>query len=94
LEICLVANKIAQVLDLGNNQEAFIQDIYDNLPIKKRCELKFNGHDILEIKEIKNEEIIGEIIKEIEYNVVNKNIENEREKLKDFAKQLLERLDE
>lgn len=93
IENCLMANKIIAVLNSENDQEAIIQDIYDNLPIKKRNELKFNGHDILDIKEIDNEEIIGEIIEEIEYNVVNKHIENEREKLKDFAKKLLERID-
>jgi tRNA nucleotidyltransferase (CCA-adding enzyme) len=92
-EISLKANQVSQVIDKNNDQEKLINAIYDNLPIHKTCELKFKGQDILELTDIKNAEIIGEIIDELEYQVINKQIENDYEQLKAVADRLMENLD-
>jgi len=93
LEISLQTNEILRVLNEQNNQEDLIHKIYHELPIKKREELEVNGHDIKGFKEINNEEIIGKVIDEIELQVVLGRLKNEKEVLKAYATQLLERLD-
>lgn len=93
LEISLSANKIKQVIKKEDNQEELIKSIYNNLPITRREQLQINGNDILNAKKINNEEIIGEIIEELEFQVINKLIDNEKETLLQYAKNLMERLD-
>lgn len=93
LDLSLSANKIKQVIKKEDNQEELIKSIYNNLPITKREQLQINGNDILNAKKINNEEIIGEIIEELEFQVINKLIDNEKETLLQYAKNLMERLD-
>lgn len=93
IEISLQTNEIFRVLNNQNNQEDLIHKIYHELPIKRREELEVNGHDIKGFKEINNEEIIGKVIDEIELQVVLGRLKNEKEVLKAYAIQLLERLD-
>ena len=93
LELSLSANKIKQVIKKEDNQEELIKSIYNNLPITRREQLQINGNDILNAKKINNEEIIGEIIEELEFQVINKLIDNEKETLLQYAKNLMERLD-
>ena len=93
LEISLKTNEILRVLNNQNNQEELVLRIYHELPIKKREELEINGHDIKQSKEINNEEVIGKVIDEIESQVVLGHLKNDKEILKAYAGQLLERLD-
>ncbi|PKK94563.1 MAG: CCA tRNA nucleotidyltransferase [Tenericutes bacterium HGW-Tenericutes-5] len=93
LNVPLQANEILKVLKKDNNQEELIVQIFQELPIKKREELAINGHDILGLQDINNEEIIGKVIDEIESQVVLGHLKNETTILKEYAKQLLERLD-
>ena len=93
LNVSLQANEILRVLNKNNNQEDLIVKIFYELPIKKREELAINGHDILGLQDINNEEIIGKVIDEIESQVVLGHLKNETPILKEYAKQLLERLD-
>jgi tRNA nucleotidyltransferase (CCA-adding enzyme) len=92
LEICLTANRITQVFMPYCNQEEAIKHIYQTLPIKSRDQLKINGHDIKNLQTINNEEVIGDILEEIEFQVINHNLENEFEELINYAKKLMERL--
>ncbi len=91
-EIPLKANKISQAINISNNQEDLIERIYQDLPIKKTCDLKFKGQDILELTDIKNAEIIGEIIDELEYQVINKQVKNDYQELKALADRIMENL--
>ena len=91
-EMCLKANEIISVIE-SKNHELDIENIYRKLPIKRRDELAINGNDIKNIKNIENEEVIGEIIEEIELQVVNGHLENEHEELINYAKNFLERID-
>jgi tRNA nucleotidyltransferase (CCA-adding enzyme) len=90
-DICLYANKISQVINPMNNQEDLIVEIFEKLPIKKTCDLLFKGQDILELTKIKNAEVIGEIIQELEYQVINNNIENDYHILRSYAEYLMEK---
>jgi tRNA nucleotidyltransferase (CCA-adding enzyme) len=92
LEKCLKANKISRIL-FRKDQSQLIISLDKDLPIKSKSELKINGHDIKKIKEIKDEQIIGKILRELELKVVMKTIENNHKILKKHAKQLLEKLD-
>ena len=92
LEICLTANKINQIIMPYCNQEETIKHIYQTLPIKSRDQLKINGFDIKDLQKINDEEMIGEILEEIEFQVINHHLENEFEELVNYAKKLMERL--
>jgi tRNA nucleotidyltransferase (CCA-adding enzyme) len=92
LEKCLKANKISRIL-FRKDQSQLIISLDKDLPIKSKSELKINGHDIKKIKEIKDEQIIGKILRELELKVVMKTVENNHKILKKHAKQLLEKLD-
>jgi tRNA nucleotidyltransferase (CCA-adding enzyme) len=93
LNVSLQANEILRVLNKDNDQKELIIKLFNELPIKKREELAINGHDILGLQDINNEEIIGKVIDEIESQVVLGHLKNETTILKEYAKQLLERLD-
>lgn len=90
---CLRANKIQLIRFPNNDQEMLIEEIEEHLPIKRRDQMQINGSDLLEIKKIYNEEIIGEVLEELEFQVVNRHLQNDFEKLKEYAKILMERLD-
>jgi len=92
LEKCLKANKISRIL-FRKDQSQLIVSLDTDLPIKSKSELKINGHDIKKLKEIKDEQVIGKILRELELKVVTKTIENNHKVLKKHAKQLLEKLD-
>jgi tRNA nucleotidyltransferase (CCA-adding enzyme) len=74
------------------NQEEVIKHIYQTLPIKSRDQLKINGFDIKGLQKINNEEMIGDILEEIEFQVINHHLENEFDELINYAKKLMERL--
>ena len=90
---CLRANKIQLIRFPDNDQEMLIEEIEEHLPIKRRDQMQINGSDLLEIKKIYNEEIIGEVLEELEFQVVNRHLQNDFEKLREYAKILMERLD-
>jgi tRNA nucleotidyltransferase (CCA-adding enzyme) len=92
-ELCLSANEISQVINFKNNQKDLIEQIDKHLPIRKTQDLKINGNDLLKIADFANEEIIGEILKELEAKVLHNELENEDEELIAYAKRMLERLD-
>jgi len=89
-DIPLMANRVARVLNPVNDQEILIKKIHHDLPIKKTCDLKFKGQDILELTSERNAEVIGDIIDDITYQVITGQLPNEYEKLKEFSLNLLE----
>jgi len=89
-EIPLMANRVSTIINPNNNQESLIQKIYQELPIHKTCDLVFKGQDVLELTELKNAEIIGEIIDDITYQVITKQLPNDYQKLKAYTLHLLE----
>jgi len=89
-ELPLMANNISRLINSNNDQEDLINQIYDNLPIHKTCDLKFKGQDILELSTLKNAEIIGEIIDDITYQVISGQINNDYQEIKSYTMKILE----
>ncbi len=89
-DIPLMANTVARTLNPDNDQENLIRKIHHELPIRKTCDLAFKGQDILELTSERNAEVIGDIIDDITYMVITRQLPNEYEKLKEFALSLME----
>ena len=90
-DIPLMANNIQRIINPNNNQEDLIVSIYDDLPIKRTCDLLFKGQDILELTTLKNAEIIGEIIDDITYMVITKQLKNDYDEIKKYTMNILEK---
>lgn len=89
-EIPLMANRVSTIINSKNDQKELIEKIHQELPVHKTCDLVFKGQDILELTALKNAEIIGEIIDDITYQVITKQLPNDYEKLKEYTLHLLE----
>lgn len=90
-DIPLMTNNIQRILNPKNDQEALISNIYDELPIHRTCDLKFKGQDILELTTLNNAEIIGDIIDDITYLVITKQLNNDYNEIKDYTMKILEK---
>lgn len=89
-DIPLLANRVSMLLDPSNDQSQRIRDIYKALPIKHTCDLAFKGDDILRLTELKNAEIIGDIIDELTLQVITRQLPNDYEALKSYTMHILE----
>ncbi|MBI9009456.1 MAG: CCA tRNA nucleotidyltransferase [Tenericutes bacterium] len=89
-DIPLMANSVNKVINPKNDQEDLILKIYEELPIYKTCDLAFKGQDILELTSERNAEIIGDIIDDITYQVITKQLANNYEDIKNFTMKLME----
>ncbi len=93
LDICLTANKVAVLLGITRNKESEIKTIYEQLPITKTCDLVFKGQDILQLTDLKNAEVIGQIVDETKFNVIMGILENDYDILKEFALNMIKELE-
>ncbi|MGD9909163.1 MAG: CCA tRNA nucleotidyltransferase [Candidatus Izemoplasmatales bacterium] len=84
-EVCLLANKLNVILNPSNNQEERILSIDASLPIRKTCDLAFKGGDILALTDLKDAEIIGDIIDDIIYKVLHQELRNDYQELKEYT---------
>jgi len=84
-EICLMANKLNTVLNPSNNQEDMIIAMDESLPIRKTCDLVFKGGDILALTDLKDAEIIGDIIDDIIFKVIHHELANEYDMIKEYT---------
>lgn len=78
LYVCMIAGEI-----LGTTKAA-ISDIYKNLPIYSVKDLKINGSDIINILGIEPSEVIKDIIFDLEINILNGTLDNNKEKLTEY----------
>lgn len=85
LEICLLANEVNRLLNPANDQKQFIKTFYESLPIHKTCDLAFKGQDILALTDLKNAFKIGDIIDDLVYQVITRQINNDYEELKKYT---------
>lgn len=88
-EIPLMANRVSKLLNPKNDQAKLIESIYEALPIRKTCDLKFKGQDILELTTLRNAEIIGDIIDDITYQVITNKLNNNYEDIKSYTLELM-----
>jgi len=84
-EICLMANKLNKVLNPSNNQEELIIAMDESLPIRKTCDLAFKGGDILALTDLKDAEIIGDIIDDILFKVIHHELANQYDIIKEYT---------
>lgn len=89
LDNCLLANRINYLLGRSKKNYRKIKANYNSLPIKKTCDLKFKGQDILDLNPQLSTNEIAICLDEVIQLVLEGNLENEREVLKSF---MLERL--
>lgn len=78
LYVCMIAGEI-----LGISM-SYISDIYKNLPIYSVKDIVINGNDIMEILNLEPSEKIKDIIFDIEINILNNNLKNEKDELKTY----------
>ena len=57
---------------------------HSNLPIRKKNEININGNQICEILNKKQGPFLRELFEELEFNIINKKVENNFESLKDY----------
>lgn len=90
LDSCLLVNKINVVLGY-KDQEKDIMAMYNDMPVKDVCDLKFKGQDILALSTLKSTKLIGRVIDDLLFNVIMGIMPNDYQILKEFA---LKRIDE
>lgn len=71
----------ADILGLNRN---FISDIYKNMPIYSAKDIAINGDEIIELLNIEPGSLIKDIIRDIEFNILNGTLKNENKLLKDY----------
>lgn len=85
LSLCLQANKINTILDASNNQEERIIELYQDLPIHKTCDLAYKGDHMIQDGFLKNAKIIGDVIDDLTYQVIMKQLPNDYEALREYT---------
>jgi len=86
LDVCLTAFKLNKLIGKASgNIEKKLNKEYDKLPIKKKCDIKFKGQDIMRISDCRNAEIIGDLFEDLVYQVVTGALPNEYKPLEDYA---------
>lgn len=72
------------VSEILNIKKSEINKMYDKLPIKSMHEIAINGHEIMNILNIGPSKEIGEIMKKIRNAILNGNLVNKKERIKEF----------
>lgn len=70
---------------LGFNRN-YISDLYKNLPIYSSKDIEINGDEIIDLLKIEPGSIIKDIMRDIELNILNGNLENKKEILKEYIR--------
>ena len=84
LEPCLLTNRINVLLGY-KDQEQFIMDMYNNMPVMDVCDLTFKGQDILQLTTLKSRSVIGLVIDDLLFNVIMGIMPNDYDVLKEFS---------
>ncbi|WP_191560983.1 CCA tRNA nucleotidyltransferase [Metabacillus idriensis] len=71
---------------LSNEGRSELKALYQSLPIHSKNELEFGGTDLLQLSNQKPGPWMGELIKKIELAVVNDEVDNSKEAIKEMLK--------
>lgn len=82
LEKCMKANRINYLLGRCKKKGHYIKKKYNNLRVKKPCDLAFKGEDILKMADLSTDEV-GLILDDIIYMVLDGQLENKYEPIKE-----------
>lgn len=85
LENSLQIESMFNILGFESNFE-IIHEIYNQLPIHTKRDLKINGSDLLKLANGKQGKWIGTLLNQIEYRVLHGELSNEKSILLDYAK--------
>lgn len=91
LDRCLEANKINYLLGRSKKKYKNIKKAYNNLAIKKTCDLAFKGEDIIALDNTLTTDDIAIILDEVIENVLFNRLKNERSVLEKFIKEAINR---
>lgn len=92
LDCAVKANLVNFNLGKAKKLTKQIQRSYAQLPIKRPCELEFKAEDLIELAH-SNGEFIGEIMEEIIYKVLTRQLPNEKDALTSYASRALQERD-
>lgn len=92
LDCAIKANLINYNLGKAKKLTKVIQKNYAQLPIKRPCELEFKAENLIELAQ-SNGEFIGEVMEEIIYKVITRQLPNERDALTSYASRALQERD-
>lgn len=85
LERCLMANRLNRLLHPENDQEQALRELDESLPIRKTCDLRFKGGDILHLTTMKDAEVIGDIVDDLVYQVITHQLPNDYDALRQYT---------
>lgn len=92
LKNAVLANQINTSLGKATKRIRKIEKEYDELPIKKVCDLKYKGENILkEYPDIEND-LLVDLVEEIKYKVLMKELPNTYDILKDYVNNRIEKV--
>ena len=85
LDVCLAANKSNRLWKKSKNKNKKIIKVYNELPIKKTCDLAFKGQDILEVTQDGGGKYLEQLIDDIQAEILFGNLRNEYEAIRVFV---------
>ncbi len=86
------ANQLNQIYGL-EDQSLLIQTLHQSMSIHRVCDLAFKGEHIIKHFKITNKRYIGEIIDYLIEAVLLKQLDNDFDTLKNYAQEVLQRLE-
>lgn len=92
VDCAVKANLVNYNLGKAKKLTKQIQRNYNALPIKRPCELEFKAEDLISLAQ-SNGEFIGEVMEEIIYKVITRQLPNERDALTSYASRALQERD-
>ena len=89
-KVCIKANNINYVLGRSKKKTNKIEKAYKALPVKKVCDLKFKGEDMLKLGLAIDGDFMQVVLDKILEKVLSLELPNEYEAIKEFVNKLVE----
>ena len=78
--VCYIAGQILGI------DEKDIYDKFDNLPIRKKEDIKLSAKDMIDYLNLDDKSNIKDIFKDVELSILNNRLKNEEENIKRYLK--------
>jgi len=85
LKTCMETNAMNQIICETNDQSERIKNLHDSLVISSMSDLRIDGTDVLQLSVLKNPAMVGVILEDVLVKVLNKELPNEYESLKEYV---------
>lgn len=93
LKNAILANQINSLLGRTTKKTRKIEKEYESLPIKKVCDLKYKGENILEEYPNIESSLLVDLVEEIKYKVLMKELANDYNELKNYTMNKIKAID-